>query len=309
MDRYILVPLDGPRSSAALPYAVTLARASDAHIRLLGVVAPDADSHRLAGCTGSLDAIAETVRTRGLVVATAVRFGNPAHEILSASEDGQCALIAISAHGHIGLEGPHMGSIAHHVVRHASIPVLVVRPTDDAATEGAATIAGVTVTLDGSDFAESAIAPAMQIAIALRIPLRLLRIIPNVSFTASEWDGEGDIWYSDGEEIAHDEEQWIAEYLDTIAARLRVPGLDVRTEWQHSVTNRAADMIAAVLEEEPSGLVVMASHGRGGVLRWVLGSTVEETLARVQSPILIVRAGAAATERVSARPTVTTQSR
>ena len=36
----------------------------------------------------------------------------------------------------------------------------------------------------------------------------------------------------------------------------------------------------------------MASHGRGGVLRWALGSTAEAVLDQAPCPILIVRAGA-----------------
>src|SRR5262249_28504875 len=163
---------------------------------------------------------------------------------------------------------------------------LVVRPRNDAAAEGTATVTVISVTLDGSGFAEMALPPATRIATALATPLRLLRVIPNTSFTASEWDDESEDWSSATEETAPDEERWVAEYLEAIAADLRTPGLEVRTEWQHSVTNRAADTIAAVLEEDPSGLAVMASHGRGGVLRWALGSTVEEVLNRVRCPVL-----------------------
>jgi nucleotide-binding universal stress UspA family protein len=310
MDRHILVPLDGSRrAAAALPYAVTLARATDTAIRLLAVAPQGRGGQRAAACTTYLDAVAATLRSDSTAVTTAVRQGNPAHEILAASGSEGCALIAVSTHGDTGLERLRMGSVAHHVVRHATIPVLVVRPTDEAATEGAATITQITATLDGSDFAETALRPAALIAAALGIPLRLLRVIPNVLFTAEEWDAGWGGWYPESEAIEQDEERWVAEYLDATAARLRSPGLEVRTEWQHSVTNRAAETIAAVVEEEPTGLVAMASHGRGGVLRWAIGSTAEETLDRVRCPILIVRSGAAATEQVSARPAVTMQSR
>ncbi len=53
-------------------------------------------------------------------------------------------------------------------------------------------------------------------------------------------------------------------------------------------------MIAAALAKQPTGIAVMASHGRGGVLRWALGSTAEEALDQSPCPILIVRAGTTA---------------
>jgi nucleotide-binding universal stress UspA family protein len=301
MTDHILVPLDGSRRAAAvLPYALTLARAASAPVRLLGVVTArtvhDADGRSVAACSAYLESVAATVRARGLVATTAVRHGNPAREILAASEEVGCELIVVSTHGHTGLGRLRMGGVAHHVVRHARIPTLVVRPADDAAMEDPATITGITVTLDGSDLAEAALPPATRIAAALAIPLRLLRVIPNSAFIAEELDDDWGVSYPGDEEIEHDEEQSATAYLDAIAARLSVSGLEVRTEWQHSVTNRAADMIAAVLEEEPAALAVMASHGRGGVLRWALGSTVEETLDRVRCPILIVRAGTAEAE-------------
>jgi nucleotide-binding universal stress UspA family protein len=310
MNRHILVPLDGSQhAAAALPYALTLARATDTYIRLLSVVAapfphagfPSAtanagDRRHIEASTAYLESVAGTMRTHGLAVTTVVRHGNPADEILAASEDEECALIAMSTHGRTGLERLRIGSVAHHVARHAEIPTLVVRPRDGAATEGAATITGIIAMLDGSDFAETALAPATRIATALAIPLTLLQIIPNASFTASQWDGGWSGWYPETDEMEHDEERSVAEYLEAIAAHLRAPNLEVRTGWQRSVTNRAAGVIAAVLAEEPAGLAVMASHGRGGVLRWALGSTAEETLDSVRCPILIIRAGTAAAE-------------
>jgi nucleotide-binding universal stress UspA family protein len=64
----------------------------------------------------------------------------------------------------------------------------------------------------------------------------------------------------------------------------------VRTCRQRSTTTHAGERIATYLAERPTGLAVIASHGRGGVLRWALGSTAEYVLDRAPCPIVIVRA-------------------
>ncbi|HEY8292820.1 MAG TPA: universal stress protein [Thermomicrobiales bacterium] len=308
MVRHILVPLDGSRLAAtAVPYALTLARASDARISLLAVVASppehtglpsaaaqEGDERHVTESTAYLESVATTMRADGLTVTTVVRHGNPASEILAASEDGGCSLIVMGTHGRTGLDRIRIGSVAQHVLRHASIPTLVVRPSADAPTEGAAAITEVTVTLDGSALAEEALPIATRIATALSIPLTLLRIIPSLAALASTGWGDGYAAYfpvSEGMEA--DEDQGVKEYLEAIAARVRVSGLDVHTRSERSVTSHAAEVIAAALATPPSGIAVMASHGRGGVLRWALGSTAEEVLDQSPCPILIVRAGTA----------------
>jgi nucleotide-binding universal stress UspA family protein len=306
MDRHILVPLDGSRlAAAAVPYAVTLARASESRVTLLAVAesppehaglpsaaAQEGDERHVTESTAYLESVADVMRAHGLTVTTVVRHGNPASEILAASEDANCSLIAMSTHGRTGLERIRMGSVAQHVLRHSIVPTLVVQPGDNARTEGAAMIAAVTVTLDGSPLSEEALPTAKRIATALAIPLTLLRAIPSLSALASSgWDAGYYAYYPVSEESERAEEQAVEQYLEAVATRLRASGLDVRTCWERSGTSHATETITAVLAKQPSGIAVMASHGRGGVLRWALGSTTEAVLDQSPCPILVVRAG------------------
>ncbi len=306
MFRHILVPLDGSHLAAtALPYATTLARASDARITLLAVVASlpervgipsvaaqEGDGRHVTEGTAYLESVASAVRADGLAVTTVVRHGNPAAEILAASEAEEYSLIVMSTHGRTGLGRLRMGSVAQHVMRHAIIPTLVVRPGADAPTEGVATIAAITVALDGSGLAEEALPDAVQIATALAIPLTLLQVIPSrASLAYNGWSDGYYNYHPATEEMERDEEQAVEEYLDALATRLRASGIEVGTRRERGVTSRPAEVIAAVLAEQPGGIGIMASHGRGGVLRWALGSTAEEVLDHTPCPILIVRAG------------------
>ena len=307
MFRHILVPLDGSRLAvAAVPYAVALARAFDARISLLGIVEPfpefgrlpsaavrEADERQITTGSAYLESVAAPMRARDLAVTTVVRHGNPAAEIMAYAEEAECALIVMGTHGRTGLERARMGSVAQHVLRHAVGPTLMVRPKSGESPAEEAAITDVTATLDGSALAEEALPIATRLATALSVPLTLLRVIPSLTYLATAgWDGG--YYYPMTEEMERDEEHAVAEYLEALAARLRAPGLEVRTRWQRSVTNRAEEMIATYLAERPSGIAVTASHGRGGVLRWALGSTAEGVLDQSPCPILIVRAGTTA---------------
>ncbi|MDQ6832058.1 MAG: universal stress protein [Chloroflexota bacterium] len=306
-SRHILVPLDGSHlAAAALPYAVALARAADARITLLAILEPvpahvglpsaagqEADERRVTESTAYLEFVAAPLRATGLAVTTVVRHGNPAETILADAEDEDCSLVVMGTHGRTGLERARAGSVARHVLRHAIVPTLVVPPGNDAATEGEVAIAEVTVPLDGSDLAEEALPIAARIAAALSVPLTLLRVMPSLaSLTSTGWDAGYSAFYPVSDEMLRDEEGAVEEYLQAIAARLREAGLEVGTRWERSVTNRAEEMIAASLAKRPTGIAVMASHGRGGVLRWALGSTAEGVLDQSPCPILIVRTGA-----------------
>ncbi|HEY8597037.1 MAG TPA: universal stress protein [Thermomicrobiales bacterium] len=305
--RRILVPLDGSRrAAAALPYALALAHAAGWSLSLLAVVeprqlpdglpraiTPDDDERHVTLSSAYLESVAADLRASGLVVTTVIRHGDPASEILADSEQEGCALIAMGTHGRTGLARLRTGSVAQRVLRHAVIPTLVVPPGDAKLTRGAAQIAAITATLDGSVLAEGALPLAASLAAALAVPLGLLRAIPGPAYPISiGWDDGYYAPYIASEEQEHEEERAVEAYLEAIAAPLRTPALAVETAWVRGVTNVAAGPIAEHLARRPSGLAVMTSHGRTGLRRWALGSTAESVLDQAPCPILIVPADA-----------------
>jgi nucleotide-binding universal stress UspA family protein len=146
MYRRILVPLDGSGlAERALDHAERVA-APDATVTLLEVVAPQihamdfADTHsaeRLArepqedlewpreSARAYLARVAARVVRPGLTVVTRAAQGHPVERIIEAARDAD--LVVMSTHGRVGLAHLLMGSVAERVVRHAPVPVLVVR--------------------------------------------------------------------------------------------------------------------------------------------------------------------------------------
>src|SRR4051794_3562261 len=165
--RRILVPLDGSRhAAAALPYALALATATGARIILLAIVEPpqqhaglpshagqENDARQVALNTAYLDAIATSLRGGGLTVEAVLRHGDPASTIVDASAEEGGAIVVMGTHGRRGLERLRMGIVAQRVLRHAAIATLLVPPGAAGSAGGAATIAAITVTLDGSALA------------------------------------------------------------------------------------------------------------------------------------------------------------
>lgn len=147
----ILVPLDGSKlAESALPEAEALAKLTGAELVLIRVV--DYSSRDKFGDFGLLyeyeamaQALAEErdlariyladmvgrVAADGYTVSATLVDGIAAKAIVSMTEPGDA--IVMATHGRTGMKRWFIGSIAEEVLRHATVPVLLVRATDIAA--------------------------------------------------------------------------------------------------------------------------------------------------------------------------------
>ena len=133
----ILCPIDfSDCSQVAARYAVDLARSAGAEIVLvhaLDVVAltPETSRPPDRGLVEKLDAVLADVTD--VTVSRFFHPGPPVEVICWAAQDRGCDLIVIGTHGRTGLKHLLMGSVAEHVLRHAPVPILVVRdrPADE----------------------------------------------------------------------------------------------------------------------------------------------------------------------------------
>jgi nucleotide-binding universal stress UspA family protein len=83
--------------------------------------------------------VKQELRAEGLVVQSRVRTARKvAREILGTARTEECSMVALATHGASGLDRVMLGSVADQVVRHADLPVLVLRPevleTEEAVT-------------------------------------------------------------------------------------------------------------------------------------------------------------------------------
>ena len=136
MYKRIMVTLDGSElAQTALTHALALCRALGATLVLLHVrdarQGSSEAARRFLDFTRrqhASDGVAiETVVREGPVAETIVREGSVAEAIVRAAEEEQIDMIAMATHGRSGLQRAVYGSVAEHVLRSSTKPVLLVR--------------------------------------------------------------------------------------------------------------------------------------------------------------------------------------
>jgi nucleotide-binding universal stress UspA family protein len=145
MYKRALVPLDGsPTAEAIIPFVLEIAGPLDMAVRLLRVVEPiapmvvegaspvivDDPVARERDAEEYLAPIAAELRGRGIDAAWEIRRGAAAAAILAAAKSARADLIAMSTHGRSGLGRLLFGSVAEQVLRHAEVPVFLMRQTE-----------------------------------------------------------------------------------------------------------------------------------------------------------------------------------
>jgi nucleotide-binding universal stress UspA family protein len=294
---HILVPLDGSLlAEQALPYADAVG-GHRAKLTLLLVV-PEGEAQRmlLAGLVESAEeaqAHYETALSRAARtwlgdrqdVHLEMATGDPAEEILRSADELAVDLIVMASHGRGALGRWTFGSVADRVVRSARLPVMVIRPHDAPVEIGTRpVIRQLVVPFDGSELAGRALPEAARLAARLAVPVRLVRVIePSESIVTVPFESP----FPDGffEEM-HQAARLDAERsLRQAAEPLRAAGLAVAEEVLSGPA--AATIIDAT---GPGDLIVLTSHGRSGVRRWLLGSVAEKLIRLGAGPTIVVPA-------------------
>jgi nucleotide-binding universal stress UspA family protein len=147
----------------------------------------------------------------------------------------------------------------------------------------------IVVPLDGSDLAERALPHAREMARLTGSPVHLVRVIDTLPLGGHGAYGLAVEQAAYQQGLAAEESAGRA-YLATIPRDLADCGLTVTQEIRRGSVRH--ELTAAT---HPGDLVVMASHGRGEVPRWFIGSVAEDVVRCANVPVLLIREAAAAT--------------
>lgn len=299
----IIVPLDGSAlSEQSLPLAGRIARSTQATIHLVQVHLPVLDVEmaelRLATVSTintSLDrdmrvrerSYLDTVRERLVaeydVAVTATLCDGPiADAICEYAGLLRADLIVMTTHGRGAVSRFWLGSVADALVRQSHVPVLLERPAAPSAPREASRLAHILIPLDGSALAESMVEPAVALGTPLQAHYTLLHINDPVLLT-----GTASLLptAAPAPELAQRREQSARHYLESVADRLRTRDLSVDT--QVVLNSLPAQAILEQATQLGVDLIALATHGRSGLTRLLLGSTTDKVLRSADKPLLI----------------------
>ena len=304
MYQSILVALDGSEFSAsALPTAAALARRSGARLHLVVVYDPSTMLHftpgeasipvfdstiadkRCAELKSWVEEQAASITNTGVSAVGTMVEGTVIEALAEQAVATAADLVIMTTHGRSGLDRLRLGSIASSFLGRSPVPVFLVRPTGpDAPSAGRELPSGaLLVTLDGSTFAESIIPHAAAFAKAVGLKLHLVRVAEPAS-TPLALFGADVLVVEDF--VSQDEEVEALRYLEAQSSQLpadQKPIIKVLTDAS------GARAIVHYARELNPGVIALATHGRSGFVRLLLGSVADKVLQGVEQPILVYR--------------------
>jgi universal stress protein A len=140
----------------------------------------------------------------------------------------------------------------------------------------------IVVPTDFSDCAEEAWKLAQRVAETLQSEVILVHV-----FVAPPIYGDPLTISADKTwEVYEKAQQWVAEALDKTAAQAKDKGVTVRPIMR---TGSPVQEIVDLARSEQAGLVIMGTHGRGGMSRVLLGSVADRVIRLAPCPVLTVR--------------------
>jgi nucleotide-binding universal stress UspA family protein len=295
----ILIPLDGSKTSEkVLPLARILATTLKLPIEFLEVVDISAATAHLASDKAryldSLIAEGESMSREhlkevaanfsGSKIVCSVERGKPADVIIEKAALDPGTLIAMATHGRSGVNRWLLGSVAEKVLRGSRSPLFLVRASEEDTTDSTAMIKSILVPLDGSELAESVLPTVVEVAKALDIEVVLCRAY---ELAASAYYGSED-YLPNYDAMLLRLKAEMESYLKEKADWLTVCGL-THVSWV-AFEGPSAEQIADYSRKHPDAIVIMCTHGRSGVSRWVLGSVTEKVVRHSGDPVLVLHA-------------------
>ncbi len=297
MYRHLLVPIDGSAFSAsALPLAAALARRVDAEVHLVLVHDPSAFIPFAAGEVAvpvydaelvkeqraidqrALEAEAAKIAAMGARVSVKLLEGTTIEALVEHGAAIGADLTVMTTHGRGGFARVRLGSTATAYLERATTPVLLVHGST---TETPALPTGtVLVPLDGSALAESVLPHARTFAEAIGASLALIAVsVPHAMPMAPF-----------GTELLADTGAMDAELQGREDYLTRIQATCAAGTTTHAVTDLSVGR--AILDEATrigSGAIAIATHGRGGLMRMIMGSVADEIVRHADRPVLVYR--------------------
>jgi nucleotide-binding universal stress UspA family protein len=143
----------------------------------------------------------------------------------------------------------------------------------------------ILVATDGSTLSQKAVSSAIDLAVLSGASLVALKVVPR--YPQSYFEGGLALQAA---EVSRVEKQWAEEgqaVVDAVQKMAETQG--VKAKGVTVKSDLVSEAIIAAAKKNKCDLIVMASHGRRGVKRLLLGSETQQVLTHTHIPVLVLR--------------------
>ena len=300
MYKVIMVPTDGSGfDREAIRVALRIAERNNAKVRLVRVlatgslfgasdetertlIAVDAVRSERNRALSELYALAAEGRTVSNALVQVDLHSGPVNDVLQGyAKRNDVDLIVISTHGRSGIARLSLGSVTDSLIRHTTIPVLVVRPaTSYLNPQVRESFKRIVVPLDGSVLAEQILPRVTALAKFEEAEITLLNVLIPESYSQKEIVDSSMPWWENDITAAQ-------TYLFRVAGALRRDGIPVTTDVV--IGENVAQSIGEFAGREKADLIAIATHGRGGLARMLRGSVADAVLHSSRMSMLVFK--------------------
>jgi nucleotide-binding universal stress UspA family protein len=292
MFKKILVPLDGSEiSEKALLYGRVLAKYLGSEIILFHSCIPEHKQYRhmhqlyLDRMSELLVEQSKSIDGIEIKVNTFIETGEPYENICNIVQENDIGLILMTSVGSSNVKATAMGTIAERICRTVPVPVMLIKPSfflqngnKDIA------IKNIFIPMDGSNLSKLSLPWAEGLAQQLPAKITLFQmaqlIRPNITSDAIEG-----IDYTRLSEV---EERRVNSEMAVLADEIKQKGINVTT--MVTVGYDGASEIIEACKKTSADLLIMSTHGRSGLGRWVYGSVAGKVMHQIEIPLLLINA-------------------
>lgn len=210
------------------------------------------------------------------IVQEQIESAAPAEKIVGYADEKDVDLVVMGTHGRRGVDRMLFGSVTEEVVRKAPCPAFTVRQDAEVTPDQA--VRRILVPIDFSDASEAAVQHAKEIALTYGAELNLLHVVEQPFYPSSY--GIDSVSFPTAEIVERVEKQ-----LGDLA-REEIGYEHVMIE---ATVGHPASSILDYVDANEIDLVVIATHGRTGLDRVLIGSVAERVLRQSPTPVFVVK--------------------
>jgi nucleotide-binding universal stress UspA family protein len=286
--RRVLWPTDFSTGAAqAFPHAAALAAWHDAALHVLHVQEGPASASSEASLPLPSDRLQDLLAASGtppahvdldaMTIIQEQEEGNaPPRAIVAYAEEHNIDVVVGGTHGRRGLQRLLIGSVAEEVLRTAPCPVFTVRGGETAVPSEA--VHNILVPIDFSEASMGALRHARELALTYGAQITLLHAVEEVVYPSAY-----------GIEPANMPGAQVVERVEDSLAELARSEIGYEHVLVEASVGYAPSTILDYANNHDVDLITIATHGRTGLERMLLGSVAERVVRRAPVPVFAVK--------------------